>query len=290
MVDINADGIKDLVVGEPYAGAETLMYNGGVQVFFGHLDDHFSLEKGFSIKCVESPCGLGSTISVSEFAAEFGEDGGGPVVVITAPNAGIGGRQRGGFITLRQQSGWKTGKEYLVPGDPINDNLDWDYGGDQDFEQIGTIVASAGFVAIGSPTFRVSALGDGGYSEEDVQAAGHVTVLMDGADLEIVGTAEFGSLGSSLAVVNMTMEGEYKSLLAVGESSADSESGGYLQTGRVRLYQVDTMAGTVEEVATISGSSELGRFGMRLHPGWAGGMLVGAPYTGLGLHNYGKVQ
>ena len=113
---------------------------------------------------------------------------------------------------------------------------------------------------------------------------------MENSLLEIVGTSEFGALGSSLAVVNMTVGGESKSLLAAGESSGDSVSGGYLQTGSVHLYQVDTEAGTVEEVASLSGNSELGRFGMRLLAGWDGGILVGAPYTGLGLDNYGKVS
>ena len=46
---------------------------------------------------------------------------------------------------------------------------------------------------------------------------------------------------------------------------------------------------SVVEVASFSGNSELGRFGMRVIAGWDGGFLVGAPYTGLGVENYGKV-
>ena len=281
VIDLNGDGVLDLAVGEPYSGAETLMYDGGVQVFFGkRAEDQYSLEEGFTLKCEESPCGLGNGMTLSD----FGESGV-PELLISAPYAGIGGRQRGGVITIRQQSDWESGREYLVPGD-----IDWDFIGEQDFEQLGvSITAAPGFVAVGSSMFRISAMEDGSFSEDDLQAAGHVKIYKANSSSEIVGTSEFGALGCSLALVEMTVGGESKSLLAVGESSADSVSGGYLQTGSVHLYQVDSQVEAVEEVASFSGNSELGRFGMRLLAGWDGGFLVGAPYTGLGMENYGKV-
>ena len=249
---------------------------------FGILDDdHFDLEDGFKIRCEESPCGLGSGITwVEEFTGEEG-----PFLLIGGKFAGIGGRQKGGVIKIKQQSDWEVGREYFVPAD-----IEWSIVGDQDYQQISSVTGGTGFVAVGSPTFRLAAMEDGNYNEDDLQTTGHVQIIMKSGIQEIIGTAEFGALGSSLAVVNITLDGERKTLLAAGESSADSAHGGYLQTGRVRLYQVDTEGGMVEEVATLSGNSELGRFGMRLLTGWDGGLLVGAPYTGLGLDNYGKVQ
>ena len=110
----------DLAVGEPYSGAETLMYDGGVQTFFGkRAEDQFGLEEGFTLKCEESPCGMGNGMTLSD----FGESGV-PELMISAPFAGIGGRQRGGVITIKQQSNWDSGKEYLVPGD-----IKWDITG-----------------------------------------------------------------------------------------------------------------------------------------------------------------
>merc|ERR1719341_2509419 len=118
----------DLAVGEPYSGAETLMYDGGVQVFFGkRLEDQYSLEEGFTLKCEESPCGLGNIMTLSD----FGESGV-PELLISAPFAGIGGRQRGGVITIKKQSDWQSGRESLVPGD-----IHWEFTGEQDFEQFG---------------------------------------------------------------------------------------------------------------------------------------------------------
>merc|ERR1719318_329052 len=181
--------------------------------------------------------------------SDFGESGV-PELLISAPFAGIGGRQRGGVITLKQQSDWESGREYLVPGD-----IDWDFTGEQDFEQLGaSLTAGPGFVAVGSSTFRITAMEDGSFSEDDLQAAGHVNIFKANSSFEIVGSSEFGALGCSLAVVEMTMDGgESKSLLAVGESSAGSVSGGYLQTGSVHLYQVDTQVESVVEVASFSG-------------------------------------
>ena len=48
--------------------------------------------------------------------------------------------------------------------------------------------------------------------------------------------------------------------------------------------------------ASLSGDLEISRFGQQLHPGWdpasdgaTAGLLVAAPYAGLGHHNHGKL-
>ena len=47
---------------------------------------------------------------------------------------------------------------------------------------------------------------DCSYSEEDVQATGKFRAVSDGIELaSITGTREFGGLGASLAVVNLTV-------------------------------------------------------------------------------------
>ena len=64
------------------------------------------------------------------------------------------------------------------------------------------------------------------------------------------------------------MGGSAERVVVVGESGADSGEGGRTQTGRVHLYRVGNpphsskVGDVVEEVATISGAYEVGKFGM----------------------------
>ena len=71
----------------------------------------------------------------------------------------------------------------------------------------------------------------------------------------------------------------------MGQPAADSSSSeSHLQTGSVLLRHRDNTTNV-----TISGNMEVGRFGLTLTGGWEEGLLVSAPYAGLGLSNHGKV-
>ena len=76
------------------------------------MGTQFNLGTGFSLKCEESPCGLGNGMTLLELSS-----GAAPELLISAPFAGIGGRQRGGVVTMRQNADWEIGREYLVPTD-----------------------------------------------------------------------------------------------------------------------------------------------------------------------------
>ena len=78
VADFNKDGLIDLVVGEPYAGYHELHYEGGVTVLFGSLVEGdteiwssdagvgWALVEGWKVRCVETPCGLGTSMSSTE--------------------------------------------------------------------------------------------------------------------------------------------------------------------------------------------------------------------------------
>ena len=77
VADLDKDGLMDLVVGEPYAGYQELQYEGGVTVLFGSLGagetgigsndaGGWDLEEGWKVRCVETPCGLGTSMSSAE--------------------------------------------------------------------------------------------------------------------------------------------------------------------------------------------------------------------------------
>ena len=280
VLDVNNDGFLDIAIGEPYSGAESLTYGGGITVYLGAggEDPESMFVSRFRIVCEETPSGLGNTMFVST-EQDRSE------LWVSAPNAGFGGKQRGGVIKI-SSGDWEAGRDYIVSRD-----IEWAAIGEQDYEHLGTsITTGPGFVAIGSSTFRISELQDGGYDEKDIQVAGRVKIFMADNVTEIQGTTEFGALGSSLVVVNLTIGGELASFLAIGESSADSMGGEHSQTGRVHLYRIDAHLNLVQYMATLSGNSEIGRFGMHLQQAWDGGLLIGAPYTGLGLNNWGKVS
>ena len=93
VTDVNGDGVEDIVIGEPYTGAEDLQYHGGVIVYLGDVsNDQYSLTPSTKFTCTESPCGLGSVLY---------EDAG--YLFMGAPNAGVGGRQRGTVLRIRKR-------------------------------------------------------------------------------------------------------------------------------------------------------------------------------------------
>merc|ERR1712025_941252 len=78
-------------------------------------------------------------------------------------------------------------------------------------------------------------------------------------------------------------------VLVVGEPGADSDDGGREQAGRIRFYKGGESSMSTE-VAAMSGEFEVGRFGgVVVEAAGGSGLLVGAPYAGLGLANLGKV-
>ena len=113
------------------------------------------------------------------------------------------------------------------------------------------------------------------------RAAGEVSLLQ-----EETGAGQSSSLGASTAFISAVVDGERGEYLAVGQPAADSSSSdSHVQTGSVLLRARRDNTTKV----TISGNMEVGRFGLTLAGGWEEGLLVSAPYAGLGLSNHGKV-
>ena len=136
-----------------------------------------------------------------------------------------------------------------------------------------------------------SSVGDDNFSADDIEMAGKVSVFARSeGELSLIyeeaGLARSNSLGASAAFVQMKVDGETAEFLAVGQPASDSTSDPqHQQTGSVLLRD---LSGSNYSVS-LSGNLEAGRFGLRLSPAWDGGLLVSAPYAGLGLRNHGKV-
>ena len=156
--------------------------------------------------------------------------------MVGAPYAGVGGYQRGAALAL--DFDMEVGGVYTVPGDlawlpgsegsqvcgsPLtgfpawNSHLTW-----QDYERSASSLlfsnADDSFL-VGSPMTRVCAqevgelqgsfkmaFQDCGFSAEDVQAAGKIRSIGEGAELAgLVGTREFGGLGASMTIAKLTV-------------------------------------------------------------------------------------
>ena len=138
---MNGDGVRDLIVGHPYTGAEALQYHGGVSVYLGEVGGDFSQSPWLTVECSDHPCGLGATMAQS-----------GQEVIVGATTAAAGGRQRGAVLALSPA----TVGNLSVPGD-----LQWLATGSQDFQQFGSSISlHQDLIAVGSPYYRIPANGE----------------------------------------------------------------------------------------------------------------------------------
>ena len=95
VVDFNNDGVKDVAIGHPYTGADSLQYHGGVTLYTGDVSaQQFQLIPSMTFTCTEHPCGLGRTL--------FEHNG---TIFMGAPEAGAGGTQRGAVLRISNTTG-----------------------------------------------------------------------------------------------------------------------------------------------------------------------------------------
>ena len=156
--------------------------------------------------------------------------------MVGAPYAGVGGYQRGAALALDFDT--EVGGVYTVPGDlawlpgseglrvcdcPLTGFPAWNSNlTGQDYERSASSLLLSNTedsFLVGSPMTRVCAqevgelqgsfkmaFQDCGFSVADVQAAGKIRSIREGAELAgLVGTREFGGLGASMTFANLTV-------------------------------------------------------------------------------------
>lgn len=193
--DLNNDGVLDVAVGHPYSGVQQLQYHGGVTIHLGEVRDdgaYVVTNDTIAVSCSDKACGLGSVMVEHEGNLYLG-----------APNAGAGGNQRGGVVVINET--------ILAERTKINipDDVGWSYTGVQDYEHFGSSIAvTEKAIVVGSPTFRVTSSKDQPkYSQDDLQAAGKVTIFKENEGFEMAGRHSFDGLGSSLTTVSAKIDG-----------------------------------------------------------------------------------
>jgi len=278
ILDFDGDNLLDIVVGDPYYGADELQYGGRVVQYFGTLQNNtYTLSEGAIIESSEGPAGFGATLFVGDINQDGEEE-----LLVSSPFLGAGGIHRGA-VHIYSSNLSEVG---VLTGDRDYGRFGWSLDSNQDF------------LAVSSPYYRVCGEADCSYSEADTQSAGAVSIYrltnihssgMPTLANTIFGTREFGELGASLTFTNLSFHARVENLLVVGEPVADSREGTTQQAGRVNLYTISTDGSEAEEVASLSGDVEIGRFGGQLHPLPHQGLVISAPYYGNPVNTYGKV-
>ena len=258
-VDLDADGVDDLAISAPTLGARDLSFTGSVFVYSGSRLNKKGLqtEPDSVIAATEHSTLLGWSLAAGECDGDGHKD-----LIVGAPFAGAGGRQRG-LVAVFLSSRFHTHR-----GRASLEDADWLVVGSADYDWFGYSAAcvDAGegrrLLLVSSPTAKK---GDtqsvGRLYGFDVSSAGSGT----GEPVEvfsIAGTDEFDKAGSSFTCGDPFGTGELMLVL----SAPTRTVGDRYQTGSVLLVPLESLHGemsadTVPVRAAISGEVPFGRLG-----------------------------
>ncbi|XP_045442768.1 phosphatidylinositol-glycan-specific phospholipase D isoform X2 [Pipistrellus kuhlii] len=267
VLDFNRDGLPDLAVGAPSTGSEQLTYKGAVYVYFGSKSGKLSPAPAVSVSCQDTYCNLGWRL----LAADVDGDGA-PDLVLGAPFAPGGGKQRGMVAAFRSGPGRRHGDKLTVEA------ADWRVQGEEDFSWLGYSLHAAPLgnrtlLLAGSPTWKnSSSLGRRFRSQDEKQSLGRVDGYFPPgrqSAFSIAGDQAMGKLGTSLSSGHVLVRGARTPVLLVGAPTHDDVSKmAFLtmtlhQGGATRMYQLGPARPT--PLGSFSGDRRFCRFGGALH-------------------------
>jgi len=268
VIDLNADGLNDLVVSAPSTDSPTLDYRGRVYVYLSSAPGQLlPSQPSLTIRCTERYCNLGWMLSVGQVNPEDDLQD----LILGSPFCGAGGKQRGMLGVIYSSRGITAGL------DLTEENFDVKLTGQQDYQWFGYSAASLKFnngqtvLAVGAPAHRICYRSDCVYDVNDVQSVGKVMAysILNGfiqSVSELIGSDEFEQLGG---FVGLDVWGDEDtpvlivSSISAGLIDADTINGrDLIQTGVVHFYSI-TDSGIVdsESLLTLNGNRDLSRFG-----------------------------
>lgn len=258
-VDLDADGVDDLAVSAPTLGARDLSLTGSVFVYSGSRfgENGLPAEPYIVITASDHTTLLGWSLAAAECDGDGHKD-----LIVGAPFAGAGGRERGmAAVFLSSRSRTHSGHASV-------EGADWLVAGSADYDWFGYSAACVD-AADGRRLFLVSAptakQGDiqsvGRLYAFDVSSAGPGT----GEPVEvfsIAGTDAFDKAGSSFTCADFFGSGE----LMLALSRPTRTVGDRYQAGSVLLVPLESLYGemsteTVPVRAEISGEVPFARLG-----------------------------
>lgn len=272
--DLNRDGIDDIAVGAPLAGAAHRGYEGAVFVYFGHRPDGLSQNPDLIIAGTGTNDTFGWTLAAGDLDGDGHAD-----LIVGSPHAGEGGHQRGRVDVFLSA-------KYAASGTLSAAGADLTLTGETDYDRFGMTLAIAKtvegpMVIVGAPNADAEGNKNAG------KVYGYRISAQGTADLRfaLTGSVAEEAVGRALAVGDPLGTGTL--MLAVG--SPDRETG-EKRSGRVSVLPLDTLSGTATVDAAVvrarfDGAVKYGRLGMTLlfadlDGDGADELIVGEPFRG----------
>ncbi|XP_033118373.1 phosphatidylinositol-glycan-specific phospholipase D-like [Anneissia japonica] len=276
VLDVNLDGISDLVVSAPSVGSTSLTYYGEVYIFLGSKSNVFGPLPNITIKGqdIENDYyNLGLTLSVGDVNRDGHAD-----LIIGSPFTAAGGHQRG-MVNVMYANRKYQGRQILSVIE-----MDVTLTGDQDYGWFGhriemkKIKKGTTLLLVSQPTYRICSVEGCPHSDNDTQSVGRIL----GYDVRNLGQPvlclhgghSFDKLGASIALGDPYNDGS--DILALGVDTGKVAgkifgiSSNFNQAGYLRLLNLTNWAPStvscnktsIPEVAVFKGDRSYARFGM----------------------------
>ncbi|XP_021363749.1 phosphatidylinositol-glycan-specific phospholipase D-like isoform X2 [Mizuhopecten yessoensis] len=263
VVDVNLDGIPDVVVGAPaFRNHGQLDYNGAVFIYYGKLRSNAAFyQPNITITCQSQYCNLGFTMTTGDINKDGHDD-----LLLGTPYYQMVANQSGIVSALPSSKAYSD--HMVITFESLISK--WNLQNKQAYSWFGhNIRVRSGLVLVGQPYFRKCSRPDCQLTSSDLQTVGALNLYNLGVTYNISGLTLHGEQQFDLAGYSSDIGFPYdnKSLiLAVGVVGRDAP-GTYLtvpitihQAGAVFVYNITN--NNVQLLATFQGDRQFGRFGI----------------------------
>ena len=305
LLDYNADGVSDLAVGAPSQGSNSLNYTGAVYIYYGNSTTGGVNKKANVIIIGDQRYfNMGTQILGGDVNMDGFND-----LIIGSKYAAMGGEQRGSVIVFfsrkrdekMQQNCFSSQADLLLKGEQ---NYSW-FGHDFVFHSKTSI---GPLLVVSAPAYRICALKDCSYSQDDVQSVGKLYGYKWSSRNQwklvftVTGQSALGQLGTGTAIGDAFGTGN--DILAV--SCPTSDVHGYMpldvpsmfeQAGKVFLLSLKTLAekhdvimSRTDYMSLFEGNLSFGRFGwlvtwQDVNKDGFDDLILGSPYQTQDVYN-----
>ncbi|XP_078332913.1 phosphatidylinositol-glycan-specific phospholipase D-like [Crassostrea virginica] len=259
-LDVNQDGVLDLVVGAPgFGNSDVDDHNGRVYIYYGRQNASSFVQPNITITCQSKFCNLGYSLTSVDLNKDDHDD-----LVMGSPYYSATGTQQGAIGILYSDKS--------LPGRDVIEfeTLQMITNVKQNFSWFGhRIKGKEGVLIISQPYYRKCARGDCQFSVDDKQGVGSLTLIntkntTSFQNLSLSGKDEFDMIGFCSDFGRPY--GDDSLILAIS-APGDTVPGVaatlpvlITQAGSVILFNISS-AGDISEMATFYGDTRYSQFG-----------------------------